>query len=85
MFVSIFNPFYFSIPSYDIEKQEVIELPSQSNVVSFNAVDENHHSTPPPLINKDDTPQKDAPETSTPELDVRFDVCNDKNLDQNDK
>lgn len=83
----IFCTFLISfIRSYDIEKQEVIELPSQTDFLTFNDMDENHRSTPPPLINKGDTSQEiDAPETTPHQLDVRFDVRSDQNLDQNDK
>ncbi|XP_055304332.1 uncharacterized protein LOC129569504 [Sitodiplosis mosellana] len=74
--------------SFDVEKQEVIELSAQGNYVSYiNAMDKNHPSTPPPRINEDDTPQNDAPETNTQHvLDVRFDVPDDdQNIDQNNK
>lgn len=84
----ILKSFLFFISSYDIEQQEVIELPAfaaQPNLVPFNTVDENVHSTPPPLINKADILRNDVPETSSHRLDVRFDVPTDQNLDQNDK
>ena len=59
--------------SFEVEKQEVIELPVQTNHVPYvNTVDENHRSTPPPLINKFDTQQDDTPEMNSQELDVRF-------------
>lgn len=59
--------------SFEVEKQEVIELPVQTNYVPYvNAVDESHRSTPPPLINKFDTQPDDAPEMNSQDLDVRF-------------
>lgn len=72
--------FFVFVQSYEVEKQEVIELPVQSDYVPWtNKVDENPRSTPPPLINKDDTPQNDALESNTEQLDVRFGGGDDEN------